>query len=519
MDLTFDQLPPDKGHGTTVLIVDDEESGRETLRSAVSEVEGAEGVNVLAASSISEAAEIISSTRVHVVLLDKNLGPDESDPCQNGLTFIPEIIQMQPHAQILMVTASQNIQDAVTAIKYGAFGFVCKGCDPELLILQIEKAIAVADMAIENICEERRKQRRSEADGVAGKSRVIKEVMNQAKAFAESNRPVVLLGETGVGKTTIARLIHEHRKKYLKEEKRPFFSINIAALSEELAERELFGNERGAFTDAKELKPGFFELSNNGTLFLDEIGDASPDLQVKLLKVIDEGKFFRLGGSKEIYSKFKLICATHKNLEQMVADGTFREDLYYRISTFKLRVPSLAERKEDIPDIIEASLPKWCQDNNVYITAKDIPEDFIEFLKNTPIKGNIRGVEQYIARLLVLSPRDRDGKPILKNWKTTLELQGKRANETRPRRDVITLDELETLPLDVVGPGFPGLEVFVALMTEHVYADAARKIEGSNAIARELKISPATASIRLRRYQLTKPPKRSHAETVTSPGV
>jgi DNA-binding NtrC family response regulator len=294
---TFDQLPPDKDKGPSVLIVDDEKSARETLRMAVSSTDTGENINVLFASNLPEAMAIIEKTKLHVVLLDKNIGPDETDPEQNGLDAIPEILNLQPHVQILMVTASDDVQDAVKAIKFGAFGFITKGSEPELIICQINKAIQISRLVIDKISLDRTREK-ADFDDLGGKSTLIKKAVARGKAFAESNQPVLLRGETGTGKTTIAKLIHEHRQKFLKEKSRPFFGINIASLSSDLAERELFGNEKGAYTDAKEMKLGFFELANNGTLFLDEIGDVSLDLQVKLLKVIDEGKFFRLGWGK-----------------------------------------------------------------------------------------------------------------------------------------------------------------------------------------------------------------------------
>ncbi len=501
----FDDLPENK-NAPVVLIVDDEETVRESLRTAVLSTQYASKLRVLNASKISDAIKIISETRVHVVILDKCLNSrcneEADDPHDNALKIIPEILQIQPHAQILMVANHERAEDIITAIKYGAFGFVKKTCDPELLICQIGRALSVAEVVIENARKKKLLQSSSVEDRMGGKSALIKDILRTAEAVSDSYKPVLLCGETGTGKTTLAEFIHRKGTCEPETDKRPFFAVNIAAFSEELVERELFGNEKGAFTDAREQKLGFFELAHNGTLFLDEIGEASESLQVKLLKVIGERKFFRLGGTKEIHSNFRLVCATNRDLQKMVEEGKFREDLYNRIATFSIRVPSLSERKEDIPEIIKAALPLWCKDNNVFVAYEELPESFIECLVNNPPKGNIRGLEQAVSRLLVLSPRDRAGRPVLRNWKKTLGLESATGTASSSKlREKITLDELMTLPLDVTGPDFPGLEVVREKVIEKIFDDAFEKFGGNNAVARALKISPASVSIRQRRYK------------------
>jgi DNA-binding NtrC family response regulator len=209
-----------------------------------------------------------------------------------------------------------------------------------------------------------------------------------------------------------------------------------------------------------------------------------------------------LVGGKEISSNFKLVCATHRNLEQMVADGKFREDLYMRISTLQIQVPSLAERKEDIPLIIESALPKWCRKNRIFIEFKDLPNDFIKFLTDTPIQGNIRGIEQQVSRLLILAPRDKNGLPILKSWKKILSINTSgKENNVSDKTGALTLEDILTRPLDIVGPTFPGLREFVEMVTARIFSEAKEKYDGrNNEIARVFKMSPASVSLKLRSY-------------------
>lgn len=499
--MDYTQLPEDKNLGTTILVVDDEPIGQKVLAAACDDVRQSHQLNVLVVASLDEAFQVLRRQPVHVLLLDKNLGPVSSNnPQHDGIAAIPEILSLQPQIQILMVTASDDVQDTVQAIKYGAYGYVCKGrADTRsLMICQIEKAIGIAHLTLDRLHAERGQKKPSRVD-IGCKSTAMRQVINQIRVFSETSRPILLTGPSGVGKTTLAQLAHEYRQKFLNEESRPFVQINIAAIPANLVESELFGHEKGAFTDAKDRKIGLIELANRGTLFLDEIGDASADMQVKLLKVLDEKRLRRVGGKTEIDVNFKLICATHRNLQKLVEEGRFREDLYMRISTFMTDIPALSERKEDIPDIIRAALPRWCEDINVQVSFDDLPQDLIEYLVETSFPGNVRGIEQQISRVLVLSDRDINGRPILKNWRS--KLRGASRNASRGDRTAITLKDLMTLPLDVAGDEFPGMTEFMEALSEKVWKDAKAKHRTNNAIARALKLSNGYTSIMLRRLQ------------------
>ena len=500
--ITYDQHPPDRDYGPTVLIVDDETLSRTRLKILCSPLNHDSKFRVLEAVNLTEAMSVIASNTVHVVLLDKNLDCKVTGSSENGIAAIPQMISLNPNIQILMVTGSDTVSDVVDAMKCGAFGYVPKNAVDEIVVAQIKKALAMATLTVEKTRQERISRNGGAVD-LAGNSPAIQALRARIEAVAESSKEVLLLGESGTGKTTAARLIHEYRKQYLKQRDRPFFAINMGAISADLAERELFGNERGAYTDAKDAMPGYFEMANNGTLFMDEIGEAPLALQTKLLRVIEEKKFFRLGGTHERQTSFKLICATNRNLEEMVEQGLFRRDLYYRLTTFPIQIPSLAERKEDIPAIIESLIPKCCEENRVYITFKDLPSDFVEYLTNTPTKGNVRGIEQQISRLLIYSPKDKRGRPIFDHWQNISGLQHKRSYTVGPK-GAITWQELASRPTNLLGPDFPGLPNFIEQMTRRILLEAKGKFTTQSEMAAALKVSAPRISVLLKGLAMSK---------------
>lgn len=327
------------------------------------------------------------------------------------------MLQLQPYLQILVVTGSKKLDDVVLAMRLGACGYVIKGLSEELFVAQVKRALDVADLALEKARAEKSNHQQDEYEFV-GNSTSVRNLFDQAKAYGESNRPVLITGESGTGKTITAKLIHETRTKFLKEKDRPFIKVIISALPPSLIEAELFGSVEGAYTDAKKPRVGYVELANCGTLFLDEVAEIPLSAQAALLGVLDDGEFSRVGSSTKLKSSFKLICATNKDLEEMVKTGTFSEALYYRIRAFTIRIPSLEERRDDIPEIIRAVLPKCCRQNNVFVKFEDIPGEVIEFLKENVPPGNIRGIEDQLSRLLILSPKDKQGFPLFKNWRS-----------------------------------------------------------------------------------------------------
>jgi DNA-binding NtrC family response regulator len=485
----FDESPADLDKAPTILIVDDEVSSRLRLEMICLEIRSNQLINIILAESIQDALKILKHKSVNVMLLDKNLGADESKQDHNGIESIPRFLVLQPQLQIIVVTGSKDTQDVARAVSLGAFWYLPKDTDETIMALQIRKALQVSDLAIGNF--QTLTSLHSTGDvALAGRSPSMKRLKAQLIAVAETNRPILLLGESGSGKTTAAKFIHQYRKDALKQPNRPIFSVNMGAITPSLAERELFGNEAGAFTGASSIQPGIFELANNGTLFLDEIGEAPLELQVKLLKVLEDGEFVRLGGKTVQKTAFKLVCATNRNLESMVSRGEFREDLYMRISTFVVNLPSLADRLEDIPEIIQVLLPKCCQENNVRIEFSDLPHDFVEYLTKHPQRGNIRGLEHQLSRLLVYSPKDKRGRPILNGWR---DIPGLLFKKTAPplSRTPITLKELESRPFELLSPDFPGFYPFISKISERLLEEAMKKHLKMSDAASILKISPA----------------------------
>jgi DNA-binding NtrC family response regulator len=500
--ITYDQRPSDLDYGPTVLIVDDESHGRNVLKLACKSAKESDRLRVIDCATIAEAIKILSETPVHVVLLDKTFINSQNGDLENGIKAIPQLLRIQPYTQILMVTGSNDLEDMVEAMSNGAFNYVVKEAGHKVLIAQINKAIDVANLTLEKFRLDKSMQNQVGSLELAGQSPAMQKLRMRTQAVAKTNSTVLLLGQSGTGKTATARLINDLRKQFLKQTKRPFVEVNIGAFASNLVERELFGHEDGAYTGAGKTKPGFFELANNGTIFLDEIGEASLEIQGKLLKVIEDGKLFRVGGNREIHSSFQLICATNEDLEALIAQGRFREDLYMRISTFVIQIPKLDERKEDIPAIIETLLPRCCREVGVFVKFNKIPKGFIEYLMNNPVRGNIRGIYQQLCRVLAESDRDSQGYPIFLNWPEIVGAQGAvGAGAVGGKRKSINLYELANLPLDVVGPGFPGIGTLIESIKDRIFLDAMSKMKKNREIAGALKLAESATYTRIQKIR------------------
>lgn len=490
---TFDS-PPDRCQGTAILFVDDEPLMLVRLKNLCQKSSELASCTIFQAQNLDEAREIIATESIQVMTLDKNLGSKV-----DGINAIPEFLGLKPDLQILVHTGSSEIADVVSAMKKGAFGYITKDSEDALICAQIEKAVFHSKIASAKTRMERVSVKSAPLE-LRFKSQAMAKVIEKLKAVSESNRPVLLLGDTGVGKTTIAKGIHEYRKQYLKQNERSFYGINLTALAPNLIERELFGNEAGAYTGAAKRQVGFFELANNGTLFIDEIGDVSIEVQTKLLKVIEEGKFFRVGGNQEIQSHFKLVCATNKNLDELVKQGRFKEDFLARISTFQIEVPSLKDRPEDIPGLIASLLPQVCRESLTNISFEEIPEEFISALQMNPPRLNIRGLEMALHQLLTLSPKDSKGIRRFDRWKSIPEFRDLSARK-KVGVNKTNFSSLNDPRAEFIDEDFPGLPTVLGRLEERIILEAKQKFGSNRRVAEKLRISESSVSIKMKHLE------------------
>ena len=368
-----------------VMIVDDEEGIRETL-SGILEDEGYESIT---AYSGEEAVKKAKENPPDVVLLDIWL------PGMDGIATLKELKENHPAVPVIMISGHANIEIAVKATKMGAYDLLEKPLSIEKVLLAVVRALEKRGLELENrmLRENLLKKCR-----MIGESAKIKQLKEQITMAAQSNSRVMILGESGSGKELVAQLLHETSSR----SGGPFIEVNCAAIPQELIESELFGHERGSFTGAFERKKGKFELADNGTLFLDEIGDMSLQTQAKVLRVLETQEFQRVGGSKNIKVDVRIISATNKDLAEEVKKGNFREDLYFRLNVIPIKVPSLRERLEDIPELVDNFLDIFAAEYGQQ--KKEITEDAVKMLQKHPWPGNIRELKNVLERLVIMTP-------------------------------------------------------------------------------------------------------------------
>lgn len=365
-----------------ILIIDDEEKLRGLLKRIVS----LEGYDVTEAGTLSSARQILASKNIDIVLCDVKL------PDGNGVDFVKDIKTTYPHIEIVLLTAYGNIPDGVKAIKHGAFDYLVKGDDNEKIIPVLSQLSTIIAGRKDNMP----KERPGGFTYIVGKSKSTKDAIALAEKVAATDTAVLLTGETGTGKEVFANAIHTTSKRAAK----PFVAINCSAFSKELLESELFGHKAGAFTGANKDKKGLIDEANGGTLFLDEIGEMSLDLQPKLLRLLENGTYLRVGDTKEQRADIRMIAATNRTLEDEIATHRFRSDLYYRIAVFNITLSPLRERKDDIPLLAAHYLNTYCKKINKPVTS--IAPDAMNMLQQHDWKGNIRELKNTIERAVIL---------------------------------------------------------------------------------------------------------------------
>jgi two-component system NtrC family response regulator len=376
-----------------VLVVDDDSSLRRVMKMQLEEA----GYQVALASDGEHAGAIIDEQRPKLVITDLLM------PGMGGMELLKQIRDNQLETTVIMITAFGSVETAVEAMKSGAYDYVTKPIDYEGLVLAVHRA-----MERQALLEEVRSLRsaldeRYGFENIVGRSKRLLHVLDLASRVAQHDSTVLLLGETGTGKELLARAIHQNGRR----KNKPFVTINCGAIPKELIESELFGFTRGAFTGAHTAKAGKIEMADGGTLFLDEVGELPLDMQVKLLRLLQNGEIEKLGSTSQAVVDVRVIAATHRNLPAMIEDGVFREDLYYRLAVVPLALPPLRERKEDIPELVQHLFRKIkTRHGHPDLT---IAPALISHLCNYRWPGNVRELENVLERMLVLSAADQIG--------------------------------------------------------------------------------------------------------------
>ncbi len=373
-----------------ILIVDDEAVVRDSLYHWFIE----DNYDVETAESGEDALRKFTKGKYDLVLADMKM------PGMNGLELLAKIKEIDEEIVFILVTAYASVPSAIKALKDGAYDYITKPIDPEELSHLVEKAIRQIYLRKENQQLRESIDETIRPENLIGESMQMQKILSLINTVASTDTTVMIRGESGTGKELVAKAIHINSpRKYF-----PIVTVNCGALAESLLESELFGHEKGAFTGAHYRRKGKFELANGGTIFLDEIGSVTPKMQVELLRVLDSKQFTRVGGNDSIKSDFRVIAATNENLEDLVKEGKFREDLYYRLNVFSIFVPPLRERRDDIPLLALYFLKKFVTVMNKKI--RDFSKEAMDFIQNYSWPGNVRELENAVERAVVICKSD-----------------------------------------------------------------------------------------------------------------
>jgi DNA-binding NtrC family response regulator len=438
-----------------ILVVDDEDIVRDSLRDWLDGV----GYQVFIAASAEEALEIFKKRKINIMLADLVM------PGMNGIELMKEAKKINPTLVSVIITAHATIQTAITAIREGAFDYIEKPFCPEKVELLIEKLVEHHSLIEENISLRRQIEEKFRFEGIIAKSSKMLKIFELIKTVAPTNATVLITGETGTGKEIIARAVHHQSKRRNK----PFIATSCAALAESLLESELFGHEKGSFTGAVGRKKGKFEAADKGTLFLDEIGEINTNTQIHLLRALEEKKITRIGSNEEIPVDVRVITATNKDLRNMVLEGKFREDLYYRLKVVTINIPPLKDRKEDILPLADYFLKKYAEENNK--DASTFSPGVIEFMLNYSWPGNVRELENMIEHGVILT-----------------------------KDDIVTMAEL---PQDIIHPTVHKEKTIEAVTKNHVLNVLEETKGNISQAAQILGIRRMTLYNKLKKYNLT----------------
>ncbi len=371
---------------SVILIVDDDMNTLRGMKWFLSR----EDRKILTASNASEAMDTIGSKRVDIIISDIRL------PDQSGISLMEEVLHHYPETDVILMTGYGSIADAVTAMQKGAYTYLTKPLNPDELEIVLSRILAKRNLIRQNRALLKRLSGQEVSQEILGTSREIREVLKSIRDVAPTDAPVLIEGETGTGKELIARAIH----RYSERSDGPFIVVNCAALLENLLESELFGHERGAFTGAVKQKVGRFEQANGGTLFLDEIGEMQMSTQAKILRTLEYGTFERLGGTRSIQVDVRVLSATNRNLQEEIAKGRFREDLFYRLNVVSIHVPPLRERRGDIPVLLRTFLKRFSTAQKKEING--FSAEAQRLLEAYTWPGNVRELEHTVERAVIM---------------------------------------------------------------------------------------------------------------------
>lgn len=403
-----------------ILICDDEENIRNVMKRFLS----MEGIESDTAENGLSAERMLRDNAYDALLVDLRM------PGLDGLSLIRWMKGEGFRMPVIMISAHGDITDAVTALKEGAADYIVKPFDPEELVIKIKNLVESTNM--KNIVEGDRKE-----TGFIGESAEMLHIKSIIQKIAPSGATALITGESGTGKEVVAREIHASSSV----SDGPFIAINIGGVPENLLESELFGYEKGAFTGADKRKTGLFELASGGTLFLDEIGDMPLSLQVKILRVLQERKITRLGGTMQMPINARIVAATNKDLEAMVREGTFREDLFYRLNVVRIHIPPLRDRRSDIPLLAAHIVSRYNRQMGMRITG--FTPDALEALKNHPFYGNVRELENVIERAMIFADGTVIGVDDLDLRSSMIKKDGERADEGAVFHEALSLRDIE----------------------------------------------------------------------------
>lgn len=439
----------------TILLIDDEEK----LRSLMARILSLEGFNIIQAENIKTAWKKIALQEIDVVVCDVKL-PDGS-----GLNFSRELKEKYPVIEIILLTAYGNIPDGVQAIKNNAFDYITKGDDNNKIIPLLYKAVEKVNLTKRILQLEQQVGKKYSFGNILGKSKAILQSVALAEKVAKTDATVLLLGETGTGKEVFAQAIHFASDRNNK----PFVAINCSAFSKDLLESELFGHKAGSFTGATKDKKGLFEEANKGTIFLDEIGEMAVELQAKLLRVLESGEFIKIGETTPSKVNVRIIAATNRDLSKEIELGNFREDLYYRLSVFKIEIPALRDRKQDIPELANYFAEIFTAKTNK--RSFKLSKEYLQALENHSWKGNIRELKNVIERSVILNDKE-----VLSIDSLPYELQHS-SNNSQKTLSAFSLNSAEKLHIQKVLNHTQGNKAEAARLLEIGIATLYRKIE------------------------------------------